>query len=292
MRKRISDLNKIPSSDLKKEYEKIEFLFSNNKCIGLYNRYGSKMTPNYTFQEYLAELQFTSWDLHGIYISLQEMREDLGVDEDTMLGNFSNDRLLDFLQFILNCIFYITNKIRGYRTAYLYDDNLIQIIIDNSKILLDKLNYGIEIESRTSEIYLVANNQTAAAVAEVHMDIAESVIEYRRHDYKGDLKRKGEILCTLFKKLESVEKRFQGTTYGQLISDTTFLFNKTGARHWVEADRIASNTFMKMSPEDLEKWYDRTYDLFLTSMQVSDYLGYKKEISELKTATEKEEKAN
>ncbi len=82
--------------------------------------------------------------------------------------------------------------------------------------------------------------------------------------------------------MEAEKQKFQGTTYENLYKDTTFLFNKIGARHWVEEDRIASNTFMKMNKDELEHWHDNTYDMFLSCMVISRYLSLKKEIDEIK----------
>ena len=88
--------------------------------------------------------------------------------------------------------------------VYISDRNLLTIIQDNCKSILEKANYTCGIDEKTYEVYVYAENNVAIAVAEIYEDIADSTIEYRRHDMKGDLRRKGEVLCTLFKKLESV----------------------------------------------------------------------------------------
>lgn len=64
--------------------------------------------------------------------------------------------------------------------------------------------------------------------------------------------------------------------------NTTFLFNTIGARHWVEEDKVASKTFMLMSPAELEKWYDKTFDMFLSCMVISRYLAIKGEIEAIR----------
>lgn len=88
--------------------------------------------------------------------------------------------------------------------------------------------------------------------------------------------------CTLYKRLEAEEAKFKGTTYKGIFDDTTFLFNKIGARHWVEKDRIASKIFMTMDHEELELWYDRAYDMFLSCMVISHYLAIKKDIEAIR----------
>jgi len=283
MRKRISERNVLPGTDLSDEYKKLEFLFSSKICIGEFNQWGTSLMPEFTLEQYLNDFAFSDWNLKGTAISFHNLRDELGLSKEKISTEFSTDIFIDFIELCLNCVFRIFITI-GKRSdaVYISDEYLLKNIIDNCKSILEKLNYTYEPEKGTDEIYVYAENNVATAVAEINEDVAVSLIEYRRHNMKGDLKRKGEILCTLFKKLESIEKKFKGTTYDKLSSDTTFLFNKTGIRHWVERDKIASETFMKMDSDLLEKWYDNTYDLFLSCMVISSYLDLKKEIEEIK----------
>ncbi|MFZ3373887.1 MAG: hypothetical protein WA131_12845 [Desulfitobacteriaceae bacterium] len=283
MRKRISERNVLPGTSLFDEYQKLEFLFSDNQCIGQFNKFGGRIPPNFTLEQYLNDLAFSDWNLKGTAISFYNMRDELGLSKEKINAEFNTDIFIDFIELCLNCVFRIFVTIDKHSgTVYIDDKNLITNIIDNCRSILESLNYTFKLDEKTDEVYVYAENNVATAVAETNEDIANSLIEYRRHDMRGDLKRKGEILCTLFKKLESIEKRFKGTTYEKLASDTTFLFNKTGIRHWVEQDKIASETFMKMDLNMLEKWYDNTYDLFLSCMVISSYLDTKKEIEEIK----------
>lgn len=284
MRKRISERNVLPDTDLLDEYQKLEFLFSGNKCIGEINYWHSRNIPQFTLEQYLNDLAFNNWSLKGTAISFYNMRDELGLNKERISVDFSTDIFVDFIELLLNCVLRIDMTIDLHSGVYISDRNLLSNIINNCQSILEKLNYTYKLENETNEIYVYAENNVATAVAERNDDISDSLIEYRRHDMKGDLKRKGEILCTLFKKLESVEKKFKGTTYEKLASDTTFLFNKTGIRHWVEKDKIASETFMKMDSNILENWYDNTYDLFLSCMVISSYLLIKKEIEVIKTA--------
>ncbi|APC79933.1 TPA: hypothetical protein ACXDAZ_003165 [Clostridium botulinum] len=284
MRKKVSERNVLPDTDLFNEYQKLEFLFSENKCIGQFDMFGRrKWIPEFTLEQYLNDLAFSDWNLKGTAISFYNMRDELGLNKEKISADFSTDIFVDFIELCLNCVFRIDKTIDKHSgVAYISDRNLLRNIFNNCISILERLNYTYEFEKETNEIYVYDENNVATAVAERNDDISNSIIEYRRHDMKGDLKRKGEILCTLFKKLESVEKKFKGTTYERLASDTTFLFNKTGIRHWVEQDKIASETFMRMDLDILEKWYDNTYDLFLSCMVISSYLDMKKEIEEIK----------
>ena len=282
MRRPISKRNILPDTNLFDEYQKIEFLFSENKCIGTFNQFGRVLSPEFTLEQYLNDLAFSDWNLRGTAISFYNMRDELNLNKDKISKGFTVDIFIDFIELCLNCIYRIDKTISTHDNVYLSDRALLNVIIENCKAVLVNLGYGSDLNKRTGEIYVYAINNIATAVAENNEDIAESLVEYRRHDLKGNIKKKGEILCTLYKKLESIEKQFKGTTYEGLAKDTTFLFNKTGIRHWVEQDKIGSKTFLKMEPDSLEGWYDRTYDLFLSCMVISSYLEVKKEIEDIK----------
>ena len=239
--------------------------------------------PEFTLEQYLNDVAFSGWKLKGTAISFYNMRDELGLSKEKISSEFSIDIFIDFIELCLNCVDRISRTIDMHSgVIYITDKNILVNIIDNCICLLEKLNHTYIFEKETNEIYVYTENNVATAVAETNEDMADSLIEYRRHDMKGNLRRKGETLCTLFKKLESVEKIFKGTAYVKLLSDTTFLFNKTGIRHWVEQDKIASETFMKMDSDVLEKWYDITYDMFLSCMVISSYLKIKKEIEDIK----------
>lgn len=283
MRKRISEKNILPNDNMYEEYVKLEGLFSIDKCIGKFNHFGQKMAPEFTLQQYLNDLEFTNWNLKGTSISLYNMREELGLSKEKINTEFNNDIFIDFIEFCLNCLYRIEATIKKYYgVVYVSDENIFSNILENCKFILEKLNYSIGIEEETSEIYVYTKDEVATAVVETNEDIADSLIEYRRHDMKGNLKRKEEVLCTLFKKLEPIEKKFKGTEFANLASDTTFLFNKTGIRHWLDQDKAANKAFAQMDESKLEEWYDKTYDLFLSCMIASSYLDIKKEINEIK----------
>ena len=164
----------------------------------------------------------------------------------------------------------------------LRDDSYIMVLKDNIINLLCALNCKYEIDPLTEEIFTVYNDVKLEFVSKYNSDIKESIFEYLKTDNREDLKRKGEILCTLFKKLEAVESKLKSNNFGGIVKDTTFLFNKSGIRHWVENDKISSATFLKMSEKELEKWYDKTFNLFLTCMVLAEYIDDIQEIKNIK----------
>ena len=287
MRKKISESNIFPQFDLYSEYRKIEQLISEKQIIGTYNRFGRALNPCFSLEDYINDLCFLDWDLRGTFLSIPEMREGLGISKESFSNeSITEGKLLDFVQYAANLNFRVAITIDYHPQVYLADKKYLNALLANMKDLLERLNAAFSTDERSSEIFVVYNDELSSVVASEHPEIQPSITEYKKIDNRGDLKRKGEILCTLFKKLESIEKRLNGSPYKQLCSDTTFLFDKVGARHWVEEDKIASKTFLEMEPKMLEEWYDKTFTMFLSCMVISDYLDIHKDIKEIKRVSQ------
>lgn len=283
MRRRISESNIFPKFDLFEECKKINCLISGEQIIGTYNSFGEKVVIYFTLEEYVNQLYFTGWNLRGTFLSIDEMRDGLGITKEIFESErISEDTALDFCQYAANINMRVKDTISKCRIAYIRDENYLKMIDDNLTFLLERLGAHFMIDPKTREIFIVYNDELSSVVASDFPEIKHSLAEYKKIDNRGDLKRKGEILCTFFKRLEMEEAKLKGTSYKGLYENTTFLFNTIGARHWVEEDKVASKTFMLMSPAELEKWYDKTFDMFLSCMVISRYLAIKGEIEAIR----------
>lgn len=106
MRKKVSERNVLPDTDLFNEYQKLEFLFSENKCIGQFDMFGRrKWIPEFTLEQYLNDLAFSDWNLKGTAISFYNMRDELGLNKEKISADFSTDIFVDFIELCLNCVF-------------------------------------------------------------------------------------------------------------------------------------------------------------------------------------------
>jgi hypothetical protein len=266
MRRRISERNQFPDFDVKHECKKIYNMFSQTNCV---NYDGEICSCEYMIGKFL----FCRWKLRGTFTSLLEMQQALGVTiDDVNSDDFDNDKALDFLQYILNCVFYIGNEIQGNYKAEYFNRDLAMMIIDNTSSIIKELGCFFTIDKETDEILIQYKSDTVDAVAENHPEVKRSLTEYRYHDCKGDLQRKGEILCTLYKDLESFSKNVTEKPESTIFSETSYLFNATGARHWKEGDIKRSKPFLDMKEPELEQWYDKTFEMYVACKAIADSL--------------------
>lgn len=137
-------------------------------------------------------------------------------------------------------------------------------------------------DNNTHELYIVYKNDVASAISIQNSDLEDSIVDYLKIDNRHDIRRKGEIICTLAKKLESVEDSFKGNEFNTLWNDTTFLFNNIGARHNLDPNNKKNAIFLNLSDEEIERWYDHSFEMFLACIATLPYIGFKGEIKRFK----------
>lgn len=240
MRQRISDKNIFPCFDLETEYKKLHELFFDRSEFGLLvgPLKDSKAHPSLSYNDCLQAM-FLDWDLRGSFTSLEEMLLGLQIGEDYFAKSCTEDRLLDYIQFLFNAVIFVREEVRSRQyTIYQASESICKAIVENCHMIMDRL--GAEVVDEDGEFVVIYKNDSANAVATQHPDISSSIRDYLKIDNRGDLERKGEILCILAKELESNEGRFKRTEFNTLCSDTTMLLNKMGVRHALDSrDRMS-----------------------------------------------------
>jgi len=137
-------------------------------------------------------------------------------------------------------------------------------------------------------VIFVEKNQAAISVSEiVPEEISYKVISYNHHTYKGDLESKREILVKLAYVLEPKESALLGID-NQFKSDLFYLLNTLGLRHNnLDPEGKQYKAFVaNMTNEELEHWYDETYQMCLLAFLRIEHIERKKAINELKKKVE------
>lgn len=280
MRKKITESNIFPSFSLEREYEKLTKLFTDKSAFGKIIYHNTKSRPSMSYDNCL-ESMFRNWSLRGTFTTVIEMEFGLQISIDDFAKDMSDSRLLDYIQFLLNAIVFVEEEVRlGKWDVYKADESIGKAIYDNCRLIVNKL--GAEILGDQNEIYIVYTDDIAKVIGADNEDLNGSIMEYLKIDNSGNLERKGEILCTLAKKLDPYEKQLCASEFKQLCMDTTFLFNRTGVRHSLNLKDKLESKFANMENDELEKWYDKAFHSFVACMACLSYLDYKKDIKNIK----------
>ena len=154
-------------------------------------------------------------------------------------------------------------------------------MIKNIEILLSNLNYEYRYFDKEEKVILVERDSAAFAVADiVEEELAFKVIEYNHYLLKGDLDRKRNILKALADKIEG----FRDNLDKDLSSDFGFLANNINIRHNNLDGKNKKEYLVNIENEELESWYDETYQVMLLCILENNYKeSLTNKIEEIKT---------
>lgn len=278
MRSNLKEKAKNLKINYSNEMKRIENLFGLSAIIKYYrDNDWTGLYPQYTtIQDFFDKCMFVRYPYAGTFINIQDMRISLGISEEDINNNNVNT-LLDYFEFIFNVMCYFIDNYQKYKIEF--DGEYIRKICGNIRTVLGKLNY--KLEEKDGYCYIVEKDAATTAISEIYEDIADEVIEYRRYNLKGDIKRKSQILNSLANKFEAIRPDLKANNFTEIEDKTGCMLNNLDIRHNNTTGKHENDIVKNMSDEELEQWYDRTYDLLLMCFMFHHYLDFRDEIKDL-----------
>jgi len=177
--------------------------------------------------------------------------------------------ILTYLEYIANMMYLIERDTT--RTKILNLD--YHTLKRNINSLVADLNHEIKLIESEERILIVELNPTATAVADiVDEDLGIKIIRYNHYLMKGELEIKRDVLLSLADKFESIKSELKNYSQTAVVDKAGFLLNNMNIRHnnleGTEKKEFTAN----MSGEELEEWYDTTYDVLLLAILTHDYI--------------------
>lgn len=134
---------------------------------------------------------------------------------------------------------------------------------ENVISIVENLNFDIKVFNNEEKVIIVEKNAAATAVAEVlDEDMAYETIEYNHYLLKGDIAKKQRILKGLADKIEPMRGELKKINK-ELESNVGYLLNKMNIRHNNVEGKNAIEYVKNLTDEELEEWYDETYQMLL-----------------------------
>lgn len=254
------------------QIDKIEMLLSESSI--------NSFTP-----EEIVDIEcMRDWKARGRYTSCEEIRERLHITYTDIQKKLSDEQTLFYLEYVSNIIWLCNERYLGgddnYDDEYVYlQENVIRI--------LDDLGYEAKVFEDEEKVLLVEKNAAMTAVAEiVDSKSAYAVVEYNHHLLKGNIDEKQRILKILADKFEPMRGELKKVNK-DLESNMGYLLNKMNIRHNNIEGKNAVEYVKNLSDEELEEWYDETYQMLLLCFLEYDNIERSKRISKLKEIIEK-----
>ena len=260
--------------DIKREYQRLFDLF--------YTQSAPDYNGRYQTLSGVCENNFLIVPFRGTCLSLNDFDDFYNYNFEREPWEFNLDYLLSFCEYSYNFIKWMSPQnplcISG-------SESQQQFYLQQVKTVIEEIGYMETIEQNIT--LFVPKKQEAIAVSEiVAPEISYKVLEYNHYTMKGDIARKRETLRILADQLEP--KRAELATINkELASNVFFMFNNMNIRHNNRTKGNKNNykeVIAEMSQDELENWYDETYQLCLLAFLELDNVERTKKVSELKAS--------
>lgn len=258
--------------DISYQLDRIETLLSVHSIDG------------FTLEEIIDEYCLRDWKYRGRCTSCREIRERLCITYDEVKRNIEDiNVVLNYLEYISNLIWLCNEEYIDIGEEY---DVEYQYLQENVIGLVEDLGYEIRALDEEQRTLIVEKNPAVTAVSEiVPIKLSNKVIEYNHFHLKGELEEKRKILLSLADKFEPLRKQLKNVN-PNLESNMGFLLNKMNIRHNNKEGKNASEYVVNLADEELEKWYDETYQMLLLAMLEVDNIERNRMVNELKKKIE------
>ena len=239
-----------------------------------------------TLKDFRA-LNFGNLPFRGTCISLDDFDDFYGYHFEKVPSEFEIDYLVSFCEYSYNLAIY--NQGFGYILPTLNIGQPIQFYVQQVMKVVEAIGYMPNMQDGVTDF--VPKDQAAISVAEiVDSNLSYKIIEYNHHSMKGDLDRKKNVLIALADKLEPQRAKLKQIN-SLLESDLFFLFNTINLRH-NNSDQGGKNyipVVAGMNVDEIERWYDDTYQMCLLAFLELDHLDRKDRVKQLKEDTQKKD---
>lgn len=270
MRRNFAQVLKAGKVDLKKEYSKLYVLF-----YGKDDRDGESLAD-------LISVNFGSIYFRGTCLDLDEFDEKYKFCFVEQPQDFDIDYLVSFCEYIYNFVLCFEDR-------YFFAQINKHFYLQHINKVIEAIGY---MESREDEFTIfVPKDNAAIAVSEsehIPENVSYKVIAYSHHSMKGNLEAKKAVLQQLASILEAKRKNLSRADK-TLETNLFYSFNNLNIRH-NNVDPELKGKYKayvaQMSTDELEKWYDETYQMCLLAFLQIENLDRKAEFDKLKAKIE------
>lgn len=285
MRRNFAQILKDAKVDIKMEYQKLYgMLYDRSIQISNMNRISA--------YDELSE-RFIDFYFRGTCLSIEEFNNTHGFHFEKDPDDFNIDHLISLCEYMYNMLM-AYQGVQG-STGYGYMSAIpapinVQFYVMQINQVIERIGYMYACEDGIT--IFVEKCPAAIAVAESELipeNLSYKLISYSHYAKKGNLDDKKDTLLQLASILEG--KRMNLKQVDKVLESNLFyIFNNLNIRHnnIDPEDQGKYRTYVaQMSIEDLEKWYDETYQMCLLAFLQLENIDRKVEFDQLKRAIEK-----
>lgn len=263
MRKNFAQILKETKINITEEYEKLALLFASH----YYN---------------IIQANFKEIYFRGTCITLEEFDRKHDFNFVIGLTDVSIDFFIKFCEYFYNMMNAMQRA--GIAGRYPYTP---QFAADLILKIIESIGY--EQVKVDDVIIFVEKSPAATSVAEIlPTELSYKIISYNHYSMKGDLEEKKATILQLANLLEAEREQLHNTNK-TLENDLFYLLNNFNIRH-NNTDPKLKGKYRKyvanMSNDELEQWYDETYQMCLLAFLEIEHADRKKKFDQVKECIE------
>ncbi len=241
----------------------------------------------YSIFKFVDEFCFRDWNYRSRYINVDDFLEALDFEELVKDAKWNIESHLTLIELIYNFWNLAHNMFEDedFKENLQWCGNFYHLkdVMDE---ILEEYNHIVYTTEDKDYFIVIENKAEVTAAAEIMPTSALSfdVIKYNHRSLKGEVDAKRAILVSLGAELEPKRKVLQGINK-QLSEDIFFMLNNMNVRHnnYAVSDPGKYKEYVsKMTPEQLEEWYDELYQMMLLAFLLLDNAGRSAKVCELK----------
>ena len=218
----------------------------------------------YSLETYADRKFFYKWKANENCEDTDEMRAGLNIDGILRSNDPSDAEILTYVQYTLNIAELCRRSYnREEANGYDFDIRNYTELLSRIREILRRLHYEVKYVPAKEFIFLVPYDPAAEAVTEDAEDpVSAAITEYRSSSAVGQLSRKRELLLALGGMVEHYPDNYR-TENSVLYNHIQFMMNHINLRHDNLSGEDRIDRVAEMSGEEMENWYDETYQMLL-----------------------------
>jgi len=258
--------------DIEKEFNVIRSLFF-DKTIACGAYLGDK--SYLTIEQVVDNNLFYNWKQRRSCLNTDDLKQKLKLN---FICKGKLDKKILCLEYICNMLDLANTKL-SYPTFQKTKECVI--LEKNIDLFLEHINYEKLIIKKEEKVILIPKNPAATAVAEISSkDTAFAILKYNHASLKGQLEEKRQLLLSIANEYEPLlNNPIEG--FNDYFTKATNMLNNVHIRHNNKSGKNKKEFIANMSNEDLENWYDETYQLLLFCVLIKDNKDRKDKLDEL-----------
>ena len=236
----------------------------------------------YSLETYADRRYFQNWKAREGCADTDEMRAGLNIDGILRSGDPSESEVLTYLQYTLNIAELCRRSFnRDDAQGYDFDIRNYTELLSRIRAILRRLHFDVRYVPDKEFIYIVPHDAAAEAASENDADpLSRDITQYRSTSAIGQLDFKRSILADMGRRVEAYPDNLKPENAG-LFSRIEFMLGNVHIRSDNQSGEDRIERVAAMTDEELERWYDETYQLLLLRILEHQNVGRMEEIDAL-----------